>query len=649
MYKPRQRGLRVKSELLENNKSTHIKKNHTFHTTRKTTRKTTHKTSRATIWNPLSKIKNTNSRLSNRNISNISSKLDKLFYNAQDLGYTQNLEKNFEILKFYLALIMERARENKEINKATQNSSNKSNNSNKNNKSNKSNKYNKSTRNLNDDIGYFIITEEMNYWYRDENKDVWTETLMKPNVLQTCRKLLSLSNDQQAIDKLESINRNFNIVYDNESLKKHLLDKKLKQTWLRNNPNIKVLFYNSNFRSNFYFNTPALIKNNLESNSLNCIKYKDFLYQNLIIMDNMNHNFLPYSIVIKSGTDITFRKISSKFKKFYEDYSKLEKHILLTTDNLADDIYVVRSVEYIDYHQFTASMGFGIIIIKSQEDIDTKLKPLYSKFNTFIISKFIQSKLVKLSAYDPYTKQLIPGHINYSIRITFISLLTLNPLNPKNNQYELWHFICKKGKFLTSTHFIDRDNDNNKSELYDYYTDNLQMFDTHHGIYTLIFEPNDKNEINANYDRYYEQIVKIIEAIGEVLKYRVKIYPECEHGFEEFTIDLMLGSNDILYLAEVNNNSNVNEFNSLEPKLRRKQKQYGFNDEVFKEILESKIKSYTNFNNSIFSIIYDGIINPILDGKPIEKKDTEFYTSICISDNVASIPRFKNGNFIPIK
>ena len=611
------------------------------------------KSSRHTIWNPLSKAQQNNisntSQLSANNIENISTKLKKLFYNSESLtGYIPSITLHNEILKFYLAIIFEIKKE----------------------------KYQREIENINKNNGndnYFLITEEDNYWNSAETDKVWYETLNTPQVINTYKliqteyhKDFPTNNKLAPINKTEILkNKNFNVLFNTQTLKDNLISKGLKQTFQRDTPNIKVLFYNSNYRTSFYNETQALIKNRLESQSLTCIKYKDFLYENLVLVNELNHNFLPYSVIIKKPDTVTIEDLNLKFKTFYTSYETKYKGIAIlpSQDNLDENIYIVRAVEFVDYYKYTASCGFGITIIKNDDDIEKKLKPLFTKFKTLIISKFLKTKLTPLEAYNPLSKTIITGNINYNIRITFLYLLTKNPLS---NNYELWCYIIKKGKILTASKFLDKhsttnkstnnstNNSTNKSTMHNQVdknniTEDVAAFDTHEGIYSLSFEDNTENDINRNYKLYFKQIEHIIKSIGDVLKYRVKIYPECTHGFDEFTIDLILASNDILYLAEVNNNSNVNMYEQISYKIAKKQQKYKFNNDVKKQLEQSKDNSFYNYTTSLFSIINNGIIDPILENTPIDDNDTEYYKSFKIHDNIATVPRLKNGIIIPIQ
>jgi len=601
-----------------------------------TNSKLTRKISKSFIWKPLSSRSNI---LKKNNIDNILHDLGKLFYDSQTIGssYVPNIKKQIEVFQFYFALILEQVKEDyqRSIEPKKLNSDNSDN--------------TEDTEDAKD--SYFLITEEYNYWEKGELARLWQETCNKPEVKQTYNLLQDNYKDElkktlhnnKNISKItllpdNSPDKNFNALVDMTNLKNKLLEKGLKQTFVRGTPNIKVLLYNSNYRSSFFNDEQALIKNRLDTQSLTCIKYKDLVYQNLILLNNLNHNFLPFSIVITEDNHITYEELNKKFDDFYSKYKTIPNVIL--PSNVDEHIYIARSVEFVDYSQYTASMGFGIVLIKNNEDIEEKLKPLFLKFKTVIISKFLKSKLIELKGYDHEKKIIRTGIINYNIRINFIVLVTKNPVN---NNYELWVYIFKIGKFKTSYKFADTDEKN--------ITNNTQKFDTHEGIYTSLLEPNDENEINRNYNYYFAQIENIIKNILEVLKYRVKIYPECEHSFEEFTIDLILSDNNTLYLAEVNNNSSIATTDTITRKLMRKQNKLGYNNKTFKELESAKLYSLNTYNNTLLHIMYDSIIEPILNNQEIQEIDNNDnnYKSYRMNSNLEEVPRIKNGKNIPIK
>lgn len=515
----------------------------------------------------------------------------------------------------------------------------------------------------------FFITEE---------KDFWNSNSELQKIYSDCfNKLLGeytkYSRKLQNFD-LETLRNTRLFIWDTEELKKKLTAMGLKQTYDKDARNIKLIFYNTLYRTPYFNTAYGLIKNNLDTNSLTSIKYKDFLYQNLVLLNDMNHNFLPFSIIIcnqdfKANKDIINKTtLDLKFEEFYSKYNKKANAIM--PENYNDGIYIARPVEFIKDFKYTSAMGYGIVIIRDQNDIDSKVKPLFEKFNCIIISKFLNTKLIPLKAYNYETKTITSGKINYSIRIYFLSLVAKAPGTDK---YELWQFIQKQGNIMTSNKFIDTNTTTNTNAHNDYVKDtsanmveperkdiltDIDIFDTHFGIYNNIFENNDANDLNRNFDKYFAQIVKIVREIGNVEKYRVKIYPDCEYGFEEFAIDLILSTNDILYLAEVNNKPTVkiNDDNKIMDLLNAKQAhpKYGFSDMVKKEIFDAKKKSALSYYDKFIPCITNGIISPIINEQPIVETDkpetsNPYYHAICITDDLAFIPRLKDGNQIPIK
>jgi len=481
------------------------------------------------------------------------------------------------------------------------------------------------------DDNVFIITEDTEFW-NGERLDLFDQF-------------------ENLHTNLKKYNKIYNFALHNTTLLTDYLksDKiQLKQSYNPETPaNVKLVYYNSNYRTPTYNLTPSLVKNRLDTDSLTCIKYKDFLYENLILLEPTNHSFMPNSVIITNANRdlLTLEYLNENINGYYRDNQEPDNPINL------DEIFIVRPVDYKDNVKYTGSFGADIIIIDnkngtkemSNQKIQDSLK-LLDTYNSIIVSKYLKSKIIKLQTYTETEGVKEHNHIIH-LRVRVLASVIYNP---KTHKYEMFGHIIKVGTMYYNEKPINiHNNTSNTSNTSN--TENTKAIDysdinTHH--YPKLFDDNDNNELNKKYKIYYEQIIHIINRVLNVLKSRIQIYPETTHSFDDLALDLIINENDRVYLAEVNNNSGVIS-HRIEKVISER-----FKDKP--ELRDLLIKDYAEYldvyTNTLFNTIINGILEPIFTNNTPIPGDYKDFTTIQISSDLANEPyRMKLGKLIPIK
>lgn len=505
--------------------------------------------------------------------------------------------------------------------------------------------------------GYFLIGEEMGYWDSPETSKIWDEVNAE---FEIDRKQYDLQNPR----------KNFNVLFDTTKIKEYLVHRGLEQTYDPDNDayiphkhpgrpsgrfstlppkkNIKLLLHNANFRANTYYRTHAEIKNRLNSNSLACIKYKDLMYENLVLINNLNHNFLPFSLIFTKANirDLNFDFLNEKTNEFYDTYRKEYGSNAVIPSSVGRPVYIARSVEYNEDYRQTGSYGYGTLVIRDEETLE-KAHLLFGTFKTVMVSLFLDTKLVDLPVFVGRPEPII-AKTNYQIRSHFFASVIKNK---SNNKYNLYVYLFKKGVIAPARNvpIVKTDIQNNiniDKKIQNKIIENPQNFDVHDLANVITFQPAEDNDINKNYLHYFAKITEMVKQLGHVLKTRIQIYPECIHAYDEFAIDLVCTPDNNIYLAEVNYNPGYN--GSKEETIKAQyRKMLGY----FNDSLQIYYKDYVDaYNNCMNDVIINGIVKPILDSDHLGSHDGEFYKCIQISSDLELEPgRQKSGSKIPIK
>lgn len=477
------------------------------------------------------------------------------------------------------------------------------------------------------DDNVFIITDEIDFW-----KD-------KMDLLDTFEHLREKNNDP-------SIFALHNTTLLTDYLKSDKIQ--LKQSYNPETPaNVKLVYYNSNYRTPTYNLTPSLVKNRLDTDSLTCIKYKDFLYENLILLEPTNHSFMPNSVIITNANRdlLTLEYLNENINGYYRDNQEPDNPINL------DEIFIVRPVDYKDNVKYTGSFGADIIIIDnkngtkemSNQKIQDSLK-LLDTYNSIIVSKYLKSKIIKLQTYTETEGVKEHNHIIH-LRVRVLASVIYNQ---KTNKYEMFGHIIKVGTMYYNEKPVNIHNNtpNTSNTSNTESTKAIDYSDINTHNYPKLFDDNDDNELNKKYKIYYEQIIHIINSVLNVLKSRIQIYPETTHSFDDLALDLIINENDRVYLAEVNNNSGVISHRiekAISERFKDKQK---LRDLLIKDYAEY-LRVYTT---TLFNTIINGILEPIFTNNTPIPGDYKDFTTIQISSDLANEPsRMKHGKLIPIK
>jgi len=432
---------------------------------------------------------------------------------------------------------------------------------------------------------YFIITEEPDYW-----TDKLDEYDLKIERLQPYfNSFKSVSNIKEFLIRLGFIQTFDNNDYD-------LSDSK-------NRKHISFIYYNDNFRVSTYFKTFAYLKNKFDKTSLRCIGYKNLLYLNL----EKNYpreisDFIARSIIIDNNNKT--ETLTKEYLKIHIIDKYTENGYVFDDTITAEEIYIVRPVEYIGDIRYTAAVGSNIYILNFKNSDDDTLKKnlaeikklLETTYYTFIVSKFINTKKINNRIFH------IRCNINSSITI-FPKPETLTP--DTSQKYIMKAFINKKNPIRMSDTSSENDSPKSYNNINTHSIGEYQIFPD--DIPTEIIS----QELHAH---YLSQISDITHKVFSVLKNEVQLYPDCHSAFQEFGFDFMIGENDKVYLAEVNVDGGF----------------YYFQDN--KEIYQNK---YMILNNQD-SIIH-GILTPLFVNKKYDiiKPEYNTFIQVNITDDLA--------------
>ena len=455
---------------------------------------------------------------------------------------------------------------------------------------------------------FFIITEEPGWWSGkiDEYKGYGV-----------------------SMDKEKNI-YSFNSLKPVNDIKEFMIRSGFIQTFSNDsNKIIDLIYFNDYFRVRTYYNTPAYIKNGIAKESITCVNHKDLLYENLRAKypDNI-HDFMASSIIVNEANMDPYLTRDGLRKNLVAIYSQYDDAI---TPN---EIYIVRPVAYKADFRFRAAIGSEILILNAMHEGDfnskiAKIKELLkSRYETIIISKFIETKLI-----NGYTFHLRAFTI---VSVTKLKKQYINPKDgslteEKKNKYFMHGFLSHKVAFRVSSkptstttreELVNYDaeiNTHGSNSMYQIFPDDIigvKKTGTQNNIFT-------DEEIQS----YLTQMGEIMNKVFSVLKKDIQIYHETESGFTEFGFDFMIGANGKVYLPEVNQEGGF----------------YSYVDRT--QINQAK---YLTLNNSIQSMMVKGILNPVLFSGEYYKNNPKYdnFVQIIISYNLYNEPERKRK---PIK